>query len=284
MLDTLITLYNLPAVYDIPDTAWTDLRKELLENLEVTYEREGNYTITVWHKDKTLAAEMANTIPNILNKFTTEINQTEARINRQVLERRYQLTNERLNQVADSLKIFSKRYKIFSPEEQARAASTAIADLRYELVRQEIAVEMSAALLGASDPKTQAQQQLLKELQKKSDEVSSKPGFVGDFSVDNSADVVVDYARLLADVEVFTKLKAFLIPSLEQARLDEERVVPELLVLDPAVPADKKSRPKRSLIVAGSTLGVFFLMSGFVLLRYRVRLAKRKWQHLLASK
>ena len=55
----------------------------------------------------------------------------------------------------------------------------------------------------------------------------------------------------------------------EQARLEEHKDVPVVVVLDKAVPAERKSRPKRMFIVAGSCLSALILavMATFALVR-----------------
>jgi tyrosine-protein kinase Etk/Wzc len=56
-------------------------------------------------------------------------------------------------------------------------------------------------------------------------------------------------------------LKAFMLPSYEQAKLDETRLSLSYLVLDKALPPLKKSRPKRSVQLLIAILGSFALTS-----------------------
>ena len=65
--------------------------------------------------------------------------------------------------------------------------------------------------------------------------------------------------RILGDFEAHAKLKAFLMPSFEQAQLDQMKSTPSLLVVDSPIPAEKKDRPKRALISAGAGLGMGIL-------------------------
>ncbi|MFM8840944.1 MAG: hypothetical protein ACKOFB_07595, partial [bacterium] len=67
------------------------------------------------------------------------------------------------------------------------------------------------------------------------------------------------YMKLYTEYEAMSKVKAFLMPMLEQAKLDEIREAPMMYVLDYAKPAFKKSRPKRLTIAAGTSIGVFVL-------------------------
>jgi uncharacterized protein involved in exopolysaccharide biosynthesis len=65
--------------------------------------------------------------------------------------------------------------------------------------------------------------------------------------------------RLFRDILIQQKILEFLIPMYEQARLEEHKDVPVVVVLDRAVPAERKAKPKRLLIMGASTLSALFL-------------------------
>jgi uncharacterized protein involved in exopolysaccharide biosynthesis len=58
------------------------------------------------------------------------------------------------------------------------------------------------------------------------------------------------------------------LPLLEENRLNENKQMQFLIVLDKATPPDQKSKPKRSLIVLGSFFGSFILISCFLVFLY----------------
>jgi capsule polysaccharide export protein KpsE/RkpR len=284
MQDTLIQLFQLAKLYDIDSTKQTDLRKELDEHLSIAQETEGNYTVTAWHTDPHEAARMANKVIELGNLFANEIFQAEARANRQLLERRFKTDEQNLFQARDSLLKFSKKYKLYSPLDQAKAAASALADLRVQRYKQELATEMYATTYGANDPATQAQRKLLANLQAQEERAFSQPGLAGEFAIGNvGSDVALEYMRLYTDVEVFTKIKTLLLPMMEQAVQDEQRMMPALYVLDPAVAPDKKDRPKRSLIVLGTTFGTFVLVALYIVLRERWLSLRERYRAIVAE-
>lgn len=69
----------------------------------------------------------------------------------------------------------------------------------------------------------------------------------------------MQYLDLYREIEIQSKLMEVIYPLYEQAKLEEARETPTVLVLDHAVPPEKKARPIRSLVV----LSALFL--GFVL-------------------
>lgn len=282
--DSLIELFDLAKEYDIPENDMSLVRAALSDNLEIAYEKEGNYMITAWDKDPVKAARMANTTVEIANAIANEVVRTEATDNRLYIEKRIRENVASFDKAADSLRAFTRRYKIYAPPEQAAAAATAIADLKAQVMQLEMRVETYKNILGAEDPATIQQKRLLTGLQQKVSEVESQPGFVGNFPLSQGSEVAVEYTRLLTDVEVYAKMKAFLLPTLEEYKLDEQRSLPNLYVLDPAIPPDKKGRPKRSLIVAGTAFGTFVLAVMFLLLWDRIRLLKQTYPYVFNNK
>jgi uncharacterized protein involved in exopolysaccharide biosynthesis len=55
--------------------------------------------------------------------------------------------------------------------------------------------------------------------------------------------------RLYREVVTQQRILEFVLPIYEQAKIDEQKDIPVLLVLDKAVPPEKKTKPQRSLIV-----------------------------------
>ena len=73
----------------------------------------------------------------------------------------------------------------------------------------------------------------------------------------------LEYARLARDVKVQETVYILLTQHLEEAKIAEARDTPAVRILDRAVPAEKKSRPRTiaNLLIVGSTslcLGLFF--------------------------
>jgi hypothetical protein len=80
-------------------------------------------------------------------------------------------------------------------------------------------------------------------------------------------EVGINYLRIRRDYEIQNKLMEFLLPIYEQAKIEEQKEIPVVLVLDTAVPAQKKSSPKRSLIVFAAFFISLFFSVGYVLVK-----------------
>ena len=247
-----------------------EVRAGLKKNMEISYMPDGNYTITFASTNPQKAADMANYSVEIANTIALNLQKQEASVNRIYMEQRLKNADSTLSRIGDSLKAFAKINQVFSPLDQAKALTTALAEMKAVVIKQEILVHTYKNAYGEDDPSTKLQKQNLDELLLQVYNAEHESAVGGNFAMTDAMDVGVPYMRLFTDFEAMSKVKAFLLPMLEQARLDEFRKSPTMYVLDAAVPATKKARPKRSLIAGGAALGVFILGSIFILVRYRL--------------
>lgn len=259
VIDSMIKRFDLPKRYDIPDSQMHFVRLEFLDRFEVTSEKMGNYTVSVWDEDPVMAAKMANNFVEIINEKAIDIFKTEATMNRKYIEKRLKVTDSLLAVIGDSLGKYSKDKMLISPEDQAKSISTAYSELKAKSIESEVMFEIFKNTYGINDPLTKFQENMLSELKNELNKAENIPGFAGNFSMKDATGVGIEYMRLYAEYETFTTVKAILMPMLEKARLDEARSSNSLIVMDEAIPPQKKDRPKRSVIVLGSAFGAFVL-------------------------
>jgi uncharacterized protein involved in exopolysaccharide biosynthesis len=69
---------------------------------------------------------------------------------------------------------------------------------------------------------------------------------------------------MFAEYETYTKVKAFLLPMLEEQKINAYRKTFSFIILDEAVPPDVKDGPRRSLYLLGAFFGSLFLGILFV--------------------
>jgi tyrosine-protein kinase Etk/Wzc len=90
-------------------------------------------------------------------------------------------------------------------------------------------------------------------------------------------DLALQYARLMRALKVQETLFALLTSQLEQAKLAEARDTPTVQVLDPAVPADKKSKPRIALnMVIAGVLSLFMAIFLAFFLEYLQRMREQE--------
>lgn len=274
--DSIIKKYNLQKAYEMEDAKYSEVQLAFEDNLDISYEGEGNYIITILDKDPQKAADMVKDYVAFANRLSERLNHEEGKVNTSYLELRISKLEASYKASADSLQKLSKKYSIISPEQQAQAVLKSLSDLKTELIKQEVAYQMMTNRFGSNDPYTLVQKDMYDQLKSKVTSAETQSGFAGNFPLKKSAEIGLEYLRLYAEIETFTKVKAFLLPVLEDARLDEIRNQRNLYIVDEPVPADKKTKPKRSYIVAGTAAGslvlsVFFSLVFFGFKNFRTR-------------
>ena len=152
------------------------------------------------------------------------------------------------------------------PETQAKSISQALIDIKSDIIKQEINLQLLTNRYGPADPMTSMQKQVLDQMKEKLSDAETKPGFGGNFAVNDAAEVGIQFMRLYTEFETFTKVKAFLLPMLEEQRINENRETRSFIVLDKASVPDKKFKPKRSLYLLGAFFGSMVLSIVIVLL------------------
>ena len=70
----------------------------------------------------------------------------------------------------------------------------------------------------------------------------------------------------MRDYEIQTRLMEFILPIYEQAKIEEQKEIPVVLVLDKGMPAERKSAPKRAIIVLAAFLISLLLGISYVLI------------------
>ena len=264
--DSIIRKYQIRKLYDMQKAKEDEVRLAFQENLNVTTELDGNYTVTILDTDPNRAAAMATDFVEIANGLAREVFQAESKLNRSYLDSRIQSTDSVLSATSRILEIFSKKYQVFMPETQAKSISQALIDIKSDIIKQEINLQLLTNRYGPADPMTSMQKQVLDQMKEKLSDAETKPGFGGNFAVNDAAEVGIQFMRLYTEFETFTKVKAFLLPMLEEQRINENRETRSFIVLDKASVPDKKFKPKRSLYLLGAFFGSMVLSIVIVLL------------------
>jgi tyrosine-protein kinase Etk/Wzc len=275
--DSLIKKFKLAERYEIPETDKALVYLALENNLDFSIEKDGNYFITAYDKDPQTAADIANSVIKYANAISQGIRDYETEEKIDYMERKLASTDSVQAVLADSLKAFSRARFVISPEQQLKDVSQALSELKSEKMKMEVLYDILKVKLGESDPQVIEQKQTIESIENKIREMKYEPGFAGNFSLDESADVALEYLKVYSEFEAFTKLKDFLLPMLEQAKIDREKEKKSLIILDEAVPSTTKARPRRSFIVGGSVIGSFILITVVILLASAFRLLKQRY-------
>lgn len=264
--DSMIKEFDLVKEYELEGKPMKAVREEFDENLEVDLHAEGNYEISIWSKDPAKAAAMCKRFVSYANQVANRIHRMDAVKTSSYLEQRVLKIDSAMAALTDSLGRYGREYLLFSPLDQAKSSASALAEAKANILKQETLLGLLERSYGADDPQVRAQRSMLTEMETQLQRIQSQPGFAGNFAITDAAGIGARYVKLTAEFEAFAKLKAFLLPTLEQTRLDQMKTTPSLLVVDEPIPAEKKDRPKRALVAAGSGFGAGVLVILILLL------------------
>ena len=275
VLMAVIQKFNLVQVYDITDYPIEKSIKELLSNVDFKVEDEGYITIAVYDKNPQRAADMANFFIEMLNKTNTELQGQNARGNRLFIEERYKKNLVDLSNAEDSLKAFQKKYGVVALPEQTEASVKALAEISGQLALKEVQASVLRRTQSADNPTVVATQIEIDELRNKLSQMNRGTGMQqSEMKVfvpfSKMPDLGGEYVRWYRDVEIQYKILQFITPLFEQAKVEEQRQTPSVIVLDKAIPAERKAKPKVSLytliaLVVSSLIAtvVVFSLEGF---------------------
>ncbi|MFH0992369.1 MAG: GNVR domain-containing protein [bacterium] len=241
LLGHVVKAFDLTKVYDTKDGSLDQAMEELLLNTDIRVSEEGTLRIEVFDKDSSRAPKIAAHFIFVLDELNRELTVREARGNREFIERRVEKNVQDLKMAEEQMKSFQKKYGFVGATEQNTAAISAVADLYAKKEAKELEVDMLEKTLGKSNPQFEFSKLQLLQLEKKLKDVP---------------DIGTNYLRLYRDFAVQQRLYETLLPLLEQAKIEEQRDAPTLLVLDQPSYPELPSKPKKKIIVI-----IFFILA-----------------------
>lgn len=254
------------------------------EKLKITIDKlSGIMYISIMDKDKVLAKNMVEFLLEQLNIINIEMNVQNAKNNREFIEKRFLLAKEDLVKSEDSLKAFQLVYGI-APDLQIKASAQSIFSLEAELKAEEVKLDVVKKILNNEQPEVKVQEVKINSIKEKIASIKSSTDLNDILRLGNSPQIALSFLRLQREVEIQTKIMTFLLPLFEQAKIEEKRDTPTILILDKPNIADKKSKPKRlTMVMLITLLGFIFSYSLFILL-YKWNYFKKNLNQYLNSK
>lgn len=253
--DDIIKKFDLRKEYDLEDDYYEKVVKEWQSNFELEIADEGNLTITVFDKDPKKAANIANYLVDRLNEINTKLSVSNAKSNREFVEKRYTQNVKDINDLEDSMRNFQQKYGVIAVPEQLEATVKSMSAIYADMYKKEIEFNVLKQTYGADHPVTSTAKIELNELQKKINALNagtdaSQKDVKLLIPFKQAPELGNEYLKIYRNLEIQYKILEFVQPLYEQAKVEEARNTPSVLVLDKAGPADRKAKPKGSLYAA----------------------------------
>lgn len=267
VMDQLIDRFNLLKHYDVK------YKKDVYETLKgvakiSSDKKSGIINISVDDKDPKFAAELANGYVDALSKLLDRVAVTDAQQRRQFFETQFEKAKEKLSDSEVNLKKVQETTGLIQIDGQAKATIEAVANVRAEIAKREVQLTAMRTFATAENPDYKRIQGELAGLKVQLAKLEKGNGDDGGIvSTKNLPETGLEYVRALRDVKYNEAIYEIMAKQFELAKIDEAKEGATLQQLDKAVPPEKKSKPKRALIVILSTLAAGFLAVLIALLR-----------------
>ncbi len=220
--------------------------------------KTGVISISVDYKDPKLAAEIANTYVDELQKILNEKALTVAKINRIFLEKQLKEEEEKLKQYQYQLAQFQRKTKLIEPKEQLKGTMELYANLIAQKISLQVQLRQLESALSDNNPKISMIKEQLRaiDLQIKKLEEKSKGAFP---SISDAPEKMTQYVDLLRKLKTSEAVYEALLKAYEQAKFEESKENLYVQVIDEAFIPDKPEKPKKKLMVAVAGVSSLFL-------------------------
>lgn len=270
MADAIIDKFDLIKLYKKKDHE--SARKRLQSDTKITLSKEKMITVSVEAPSPQLAADIANYYLEYLDTLNRTVTITSAHKNKLFIEQRLTDTKTNLVKLEDLVQNFQTKHKTISIEAQAKTAIEAVAQLQAKLTAAEIQLQVMQSYLSPDNPDVIKMELQIKEMEKQISKMEyGKNTTAGDtnstFNPLNPAFVKMpglglDLARLIREVKTQEALYTLLVSQYEQAKIQESRDTPTVVVLDKAVLPERKIKPKILInimlaLVASAFISIF---------------------------
>ena len=260
VLDRIIDRFDLLRLYG--KRYRQDARQRLLESITAREDRKsGIIILTVEERDPKRASDIANAFVEELKSLAGGLAISEAGQRRMFFEDQLRETKVSLARAEEELKGFQQRTGMFQVDAQARAIIEGIARLRAGIAVKEVEAKVLRSFATAQNPDLQRVEEEIRALRTELEKVETSKGHGSDplMSSGRVPEMGTEYLRKLRQLRYNETLYELLAKQYELAKLEEARNAIVIQVIDRAVPPERKSRPRRALIVSMATVTGFTL-------------------------
>jgi uncharacterized protein involved in exopolysaccharide biosynthesis len=253
--DSMIARFDLRQAYHA-STAM-DTRAALAGATRIASGRDGLITIEVDDTDPKRAAVLANGYVDELYKLTQTLAVTEASQRRLFFEKQLENTKNQLAEAEISLKKTQETTGLIKLDDQGRAIIDAVARLQAQVATKEVQIAAMQAFATEQNSDFIMAQRELAGLRTQLANVERNHQLGrGNVLVPSGRipEAGLEYMRKFRTVRYYETIFELLAKQFELAKIDEAKDTSLIQVLDRAVEPERKSGPKRSVIVIFSTL------------------------------
>lgn len=262
---------NLQNEYDKKDIY--NAARKLSDNLEIDVNKEGIIKLSVEVKTnplplifdnsqekKKLSAELSNTFIEALDNINREKLVSKSRRARIFIENQLQQTRLKLDSVETALTEFQKKHKTISLPDQIKSAIETAANLKTEIAKTEVELGLLGYNASQSDRAYISLKRKLDQLnlQYSRIELGSEDYFVAFKDV---PELGKELSVLMREVKIQNEVYLLLQQQYYKEKIQENRDLPTIEILDEAVPPNVKASPRTITSTIAGGIFIFLLVS-----------------------
>jgi tyrosine-protein kinase Etk/Wzc len=270
--------------FDLYEVYGTDIKENVLKSLDnntiIKDVREGGFgfnpivsiELSVTDREPQRARDIAKFYIEKADSIIRVLNAKNAQERFAIFETRYQKNLEEMSIAEEVFRDFQQKYGVLDIESQAKAMVENLAELKSEIVRNEVSLNVVAQTMGSDNFQYNQLQRTVTELNNQYENMIRRT----DRHVENidvfipildMPDLYIEYMRLYRDVVIQGKVFETLYPQYEFQRMYQNADFRAIQIVDePDIPT-YKDKPKRAFIVLG---GFFFaLLLSILIVAYK---------------
>lgn len=262
----------------------TDTRLHLLSTVKVTSDKKsGLITIEAEDRDPEFAANLANAYVVELRRLLDRLAVTDAQQRRVFFQGQIEKVKSSLAKAEASFLEAKERSGMKVTAVIAESGVRASAEMRGQIAAREVQLRALSQFATALNPDVQKLTSELAALRAQLDGLEKGSGKLVAGGVQEQA------LSAYRDMKVQEAVLEVLIKQFELARVDESKEGPLIQVVDQATAPEKKSKPKRSVIVLASAFLGLFVSILLAIVRRSLREMQKtpesaaKWRELKAA-
>jgi capsule polysaccharide export protein KpsE/RkpR len=263
IFDRIIARFDLRQEFE---ARYIEEARAQLENIaKFRATKYGLITVEVTHRSPARAAEMANAFLEELSRLLRDMADQEASERLAFLDQERREASARLAKAEEDLRQFSEKNSVLLPDAQTRGMLEYIAGLKAAIDYREVELQVYkqwATPFNFQVQQVEAELKALKEKLRQAEGPGGGPEALSQvmIAVGRMPALGLEYLRLYREVKYQEGLYRVFAKLTEIARLDHARDALVLQVVDRATAPERKSSPKRLLILLVVTGSTFLLM------------------------
>lgn len=222
---------------------------------------DGLIRISIEDRDPKRAARMANGYVDEFRTLSQHLAASEALERRKFYQQQLGHARRQLGNAEDALRREEQSSGVIQFGSQTEALVQSAAYLRAQIAEKQVEIQTLRTFATGDNPLLIQTEQELKSLRAQEDKLTGSSEDPDSLIVPKGRvpQASLDYIRRLRDVKYYESLVDTMALQLEMAKLDEAKQGPIVQVISPATTPDRKSFPRRAVILLAGILCGFML-------------------------